>query len=64
MEKDKEKFNPSVHITKLIVHLDPSKKHFTLTAVSDDERVTSTDKASKKPSKKHSQSESKMAIEP
>ena len=63
VEKDKEKFNPNVHITKPIVHLAPSKKYFTLTGVSY-ERVTVTDKASKKPAKKHSQSEPEIAIEP
>ena len=40
-----------------------SKKYFTLTGVSY-ERVTVTDKASKKPAKKHSQSEPEIAIEP
>ena len=45
------------------VHLTPSKKYFTLTGVSY-ERVTITDKASKKPAKKHSQSELEIAIEP
>ena len=34
VEKDKEIFNPNVHITKPIVHLAPSKKYFTLTGVS------------------------------
>ena len=63
VEKGKEKFNPNVHITKPIVHLAPSKKYFTLTGVSY-ERVTVTDKASKKPAKKHSQSELEIAIEP
>ena len=63
VEKGKEKFNPNVHITKPIVHLAPSKKYFTLTGVSY-ERVTVTDKASKKPAKKHSQSEPEIAIEP
>ena len=55
VEKGKEKFNPNVHITKPIVHLAPSKKYFTLTGVSY-EHVTVTDKASKKPAEKHSQS--------
>ena len=63
VEKDKEKFNPNVHITKPIVHLAPSKKYFTLTGVSY-ERVTVTDKAPKKPGEKHSQSEPEIAIEP
>ena len=63
VEKDKEKFNPNVHITKPIVHLAPSNKYFTLTGVSY-ERVTVTDKASKKPAEKHSQSEPEIAIEP
>lgn len=63
VEKGKEKFNPNVHITKPIVHLAPSKKYFTLTGVSY-ECVTVTDKASKKPAKKHSQSEPEIAIEP
>lgn len=63
VEKGKEKFNPNVHITKPIVHLAPSKKYFTLTGVSY-EHVTVTDKASKKPAKKHSQSEPEIAIEP
>ena len=63
VEKDKEKCNPNVHITKPIVHLAPSKKYFTLTGVSY-ERVTITNKASKKAAKKHSQSEPEIAIEP
>ena len=63
VEKGKEKFNPNVHITKPIVHLAPSKKYFTLTGVSY-ERVIVPDKASKKPAKKHSQSELEIAIEP
>ena len=63
VEKGEEKFNPNVHITKPIVHLAPSKKYFTLTGVSY-EHVTVTDKASKKPAKKHSQSEPEIAIEP
>ena len=63
VEKGKEKFNPNVHITKPIVHLAPSKKYFTLTGVSY-EHVTVTDKASKKPAEKHSQSGPQPAIEP
>ena len=63
VEKGKEKFNPNVHITKPIVHLAPSKKYFTLIGVSY-ERVTVTDKASKKPAEKHSQSEPEPAVEP
>lgn len=63
VEKGKEKFNPNVHITKPIVHLAPSKKYFTLTGVSY-EHVTVTDKASKKPAEKHSQSGPEPAIEP
>ena len=63
VEKGKEKFNPNVHITKPIVHLAPSKKYFTLTGVSF-EHVTVTDKASKKPAEKHSQSGPEIAIEP
>ena len=63
VEKGKAEFNPKVHITKPVVHLTPSKKYFTLTGVSY-ERVTITDKASKKPAKKHSQSELEIAIEP
>ena len=63
VEKDKEKFNPNVHITKPIVHLAPSKKYFTLTGVSY-ERVIVPDKASKKPAEKHSQSGPEPAIEP
>lgn len=63
VEKGKEKFNPNVHITKPIVHLAPSKKYFTLTGVSY-EHVTVTDKASKKPAEKHSQSGPEIAIEP
>lgn len=62
VEKGKEKFNPNVHITKPIVHLAPSKKYFTLTGVSY-EHVTVTDKASKKPAGKHSQSGPKSSIE-
>ena len=63
VEKGKEKINPNVHITKPIVHLAPSKKYFTLTGVSY-ERVTVTDKASKKPAEKHSQSGPEPAVEP
>ena len=63
VEKGKEKFNPNVHITKPIVHLAPPKKYYTLTGVSY-EHVTVTDKASKKPAKKHSQSGPEPAIEP
>ena len=63
VEKGKEKFNPNVHIAKPIVHLAPSKKYFTLTGVSY-EHVTVTDKASKKPAEKHSQSGPEPAIEP
>ena len=62
VEKGKEKFNPNVHITKPIVHIAPSKKYSTLTGVSY-KRVTVTDKASKKPAEKHSQSRPELAIE-
>lgn len=62
VEKGKEKFNPNVHITKPIVHIAHSKKYSTLTGVSY-KRVTVTDKASKKPAEKHSQSRPELAIE-
>ena len=60
VEKDKEKFNPNVHITKPIVHLAPSKKYFTLTGVSY-ERVFAPEKETKKPAKNHSQSGPEIA---
>ena len=60
VEKGKAEFNPKVHITKPVVHLTPSKKYFTLTGVSY-ERVTASEKGTKKPAKNHSQSGSEIA---
>ena len=60
VEKGKVEFNPKVHITKPVVHLTPSKKYFTLTGMSY-ERVSATEKETKKPVENHSQSGPEIA---
>ena len=50
VEKGKTEFKPTLHITKPVVRLSPSKKYFTLTNVSYERVEAPTKKPKKKPS--------------